>query len=238
MASASGLAPGATPLLDAAQAGDYTRASELLASNGAALRERNILSMTPLHCAAHNGHATIVRLLLRHHASLEDVDEWDMTALHVAVGGGHVAIVTDLIAAGADLAARERNGCTPLHCAAMYGRGAVYRQLLEAGADVCALDDQGRTPCECAGAGLVARELRQLDCEFGASAIGRVHAQLQRVVDDVGALKAAAHKARLEGEGDAEQVRRERDHLRADRARLVRERDRFMDERDLLRIEC
>ncbi|XP_022698616.1 E3 ubiquitin-protein ligase MIB2-like isoform X1 [Varroa jacobsoni] len=81
-------------------------------------------SKTALQVTCHQGHLTIVELLLRAKASLESADDDGDTALHYAAFGNQPAVIERLLAAGANINAQNNTKCTPLHV-------AVNKQFLE-----------------------------------------------------------------------------------------------------------
>ena len=122
----------------------------------AALRDVN--GFMPLHFAALNGHADVVRYLLAECGA-------DVEAASGAAAGGLAAlgfaveqhaetsdaarkqaVVRELVAAGARLDARNARGLTPLASACRTGRGLVAALLVESGADVNLGDEGGCAP--------------------------------------------------------------------------------------------
>ena len=101
---------------------------------------------TPLHRAAGNGRAEVVRILLEHGADPIAQNKRGWAPLHRASDRGHVEVVSLLIGYGAGVSARDKQGWTPLHWAADRGHVEVAGVLLEHGADAAAPDEQGWTP--------------------------------------------------------------------------------------------
>lgn len=66
-----------------------------------------------LMCAADNGHADIVELLLKHGADIEYHEENGLTALHRACYVGHVEAAKTLVKHGAPINVCENNERTP-----------------------------------------------------------------------------------------------------------------------------
>ncbi|MGM0674781.1 MAG: ankyrin repeat domain-containing protein [Spirochaetota bacterium] len=101
---------------------------------------------TPLHWAAYNGHADIVRSLIDNGADVEATDILGRTPLHVAVD--HPEVVEVLLEHGAAVDARDSLSNTPLHRA--LGSPETVDILISAGADVEARNTGGSTPLEMA----------------------------------------------------------------------------------------
>ena len=77
--------------------------------------------MTPLHLAAKEGHAVVVRALLDGNAKVDAKNEDDMTPLHLAAKKGHAVVARMLLEKKADVNAEDEDGVTPLHLAAEEG---------------------------------------------------------------------------------------------------------------------
>lgn len=132
----------------------------ILLDAGAELHAGNdYRAFTPLHHAARNGTAGVVRTLL---AAGADVNAWatgystdygwNWTPLHLAAQSNpDPEVVAALLDAGADLMALGGAGFrapahSPLHYAGANPNPAVAATLLDAGANVNALSPSGRTP--------------------------------------------------------------------------------------------
>ena len=140
-------------LLDAAAAGDAARVAELAAADPAAVHAAGADGWTPLHLAAHLGHAEAVRGLLAAGASVAAVsaNATANTPLHAALAGAEeTAVVELLLAHGADANAVGGGGWRPLHLAAARGNAVLARRLLAAGADPGARGDDGRAAADLA----------------------------------------------------------------------------------------
>jgi ankyrin repeat protein len=104
-----------------------------------------------LHLAALEGHAHIVRLLLRKGvADINAIDRYGWTALHYACYRGHTDVVELLRSGGANVNAKTLlRGWTPLHCATEHP--TVVGLLLRSGAKVNGKSECGyQTPLHCA----------------------------------------------------------------------------------------
>lgn len=125
-----------TPLHCAATFGRMEVARMLL-ERGAQPDMRDEEGLVPLLCAALNGHAGLVPLLVRSGADINAVlyaqptTAW--TALHVAAAGSHVDFVKALLEEGARDCHRDSRGRTALEIAVGAGHTAVVALLLKTG---------------------------------------------------------------------------------------------------------
>lgn len=76
------------------------------------------LNSTPLHWATHQGHLSMVVLLMKHGADPTLRDGEGCSAIHLAAQFGFTSIVAFLLAKGVSPDIPDRNGLTPLMWAA------------------------------------------------------------------------------------------------------------------------
>jgi uncharacterized protein len=123
------------------------RVEQILGADQGAVESYSPDGWTPLHLAAHFGHAGIAAILLEHRASVAARSKNDLAnmPLHAALAGGHRPVAELLLAYGADVNAAQHGGFTPLHAAAENGDPEMVRLLLAQGANPTARADDGRT---------------------------------------------------------------------------------------------
>ena len=97
------------------------------------------------HMATHNGHMTILRLLLTNISDNGSTSSGE-TVLHCAVREGRTDIIPELVRRGEDLNTSDHHGRTPLMWALMNGRTEAVKKLVSLGCDVNLCDAQGNTP--------------------------------------------------------------------------------------------
>jgi ankyrin repeat protein/serine/threonine protein kinase len=132
-------------LLEGAKDGDLIEVQTAL-EKGAYPNAKNDDGSTPLHIAAQEGYAEIVKILLERGAdpNTENKDGW--TPLHIAAKEGHVDVVRVLLERGAYPNAKNNYGGTPLHIAEQEGHVEIVKLLLEHGANPNAKTNGGWTP--------------------------------------------------------------------------------------------
>jgi ankyrin repeat protein len=132
----------------AAKSGDTDEVAALLSMDNRLTRTFDADGWSPLHLAAHYGHADMVEILLHNNApvDLRSTNAMANTALHAALAGRQTRVAKILIDGGADVNARQHGGWTPLHSAAANGDRAAVELLLARGAKADSANDAGVTP--------------------------------------------------------------------------------------------
>lgn len=123
-----------TALYIAAQKGSLEAVKSLLAAGNGDINIATTEGATSLHCAANEGHADIVSLLLANGADV-NATYYGATPLLMAAQAGHAEIVRMLLAHGADCSALCKD-VSPLYLATQNGHLEVVKILLDAGADI------------------------------------------------------------------------------------------------------
>jgi ankyrin repeat protein len=118
----------------------------------AALEAHSPDGWTPLHLAAHFGHAELIAALLDKGANVDVASSNHMqnTPLHAAVAGQAAPAVRLLLLRGANANARQHGGWTALHGAAQNGDREMVETLLAHGAQLDARAENGQTPLDLA----------------------------------------------------------------------------------------
>jgi ankyrin repeat protein len=129
----------------AAKNGDTDEVAALLSMDSRLTRTHDGDGWTPLHLAAHYGHADIVSIMLHNNAPVDirSTNTMANTPLHAALAGRRTDVSKLLIDAGADVNARQHGGWVPLHAAAANGDREMVDLLIARGADRAAINDAG-----------------------------------------------------------------------------------------------
>ena len=129
----------------ASKNGDTDEVAALLSMDSRLTRTHDGDGWTPLHLAAHYGHADTVSLLLHNNAPVDirSTNPMTNTPLHAALAGRRNDVSKMLIDAGADVNARQHGGWAPLHSAAANGDREMVELLIARGADRTAMNDAG-----------------------------------------------------------------------------------------------
>ncbi len=110
------------------------------------LNFKDALRDSLLHCAASNGHADIVELLLASGINFNQRNKEGATPIISAAEHGRIAVVQALLAAGAKLKPRDHLGGNALHHAIRAGHEHVVSLLLDAGMSNTSVGFNGNTP--------------------------------------------------------------------------------------------
>jgi len=114
----------------------------LLKENSGSVNCRDSRGWTPLHYAAFDARADLIKTLVTHGAVIDATDNDGVTPLHAAASSGGADAIEALLVNGASIDAVDRKGNTPLHHAAGIGNPEAVETLLKHHA---ALEVQSRT---------------------------------------------------------------------------------------------
>jgi len=126
--------------------GNAARVEAMLARWPDLINIREDMGYTPLHTAAAEGNADIVKLLIQKGLHPGLADWFSNTPLHLASGRGHTEVVGILLARGANPHVKNNQSDLSLHLAADGGHLETARILIEAGSDINAKDYRNQTP--------------------------------------------------------------------------------------------
>ena len=101
---------------------------------------------TPIHFAAIEGYADIVKALIDAGADINAKDDTGKTPIYFASKNGYADVVKVLIDAKADVNAKDNDGGAPIYFAAKEGYDDIVKALIHAGADVNVKDNTDQTP--------------------------------------------------------------------------------------------
>jgi ankyrin repeat protein len=149
---------------------DCARIVELLLEHGAKANQVSAIGLTPVHLAAANGGARIMKALLKAGGNPSpSMNEIAISPLQTAATLGKAETVQLLLDAGADLKAASQEGDTLLHFATIRGNAPVVKLLIAKHLDVNAKNKRHEaTPLHYA-AGANSTECVELLLNAGAS---------------------------------------------------------------------
>ncbi|XP_062897896.1 ankyrin repeat and death domain-containing protein 1A-like isoform X1 [Mobula hypostoma] len=124
---------GMTPVLLAASHGNLSTL-QTLAKAGATLTARNRLGQTLLHCAAVQGHPSVIRYVVEDLEGIpvDDPDQNGKTPLLLAAESGHSDVLSLLCELGCDLQAVDKESNSALHLATRRGHAELLSFLTSA----------------------------------------------------------------------------------------------------------
>ncbi|XP_039245463.1 ankyrin repeat domain-containing protein 26-like [Pipra filicauda] len=146
---------------------------------------------TPLHLASANGHADVVRYLLRKNSQPNLADSFKRTALMKAVQQEQEECVAVLLEHGADPNLADADGNTALHLAVLSKNTAVAGLLLEHHAKSDAQNQWGFTPLKLAA---LQQHEEIVECLVKKAAVRHAQGQWERTA----LVVPGSHEAHLE----------------------------------------
>jgi len=142
-----------TDIHGAIREGDLARIKAMLAKSPELINLRDDMDYAPIHTAAAEGHADIVRLLLEKSLHSGLVDSSLNTPLHIASARGHTEVVSILLTIKPyDHSTRNIQNNTPLHLAVNGGHLKIVQMLIEEGVKTKVKNKAGQTPLDIARA--------------------------------------------------------------------------------------
>ncbi|XP_059836098.1 ankyrin repeat and death domain-containing protein 1A-like isoform X1 [Hypanus sabinus] len=167
---------GMTPVLLAASHGNLTILQTLVKA-GATVTARNRLGQTLLHCAALQGHPSVIRYVAEDLEGIpvDDPDQNGKTPLLLAAESGHSDVLRLLRDLGCDLRAVDKESNSALHLAARRGHAELLPYLMPA---ICsdAQNQDGLTPLHLAAqAGHLSCVQLLLDSQCQVNAVSSQH---------------------------------------------------------------
>lgn len=105
--------------------------------NGSSVECRtNGTGACPLHIAAMNGNAEVVKVLLEYNADIDSRQSNGSTALLLATYNKHHEVVRVLLESGADPEEKGSGGRKPVHIAAIFGDINLIKKFLLYGVEI------------------------------------------------------------------------------------------------------
>src|SRR5215216_4713221 len=133
------LALAASPLVDAAKAGDKAAAFALIEKR-VDVNAPDTDGSTALHWAVHNNDLELVQRLIRAGADVKAANEYGATPMSEAAVVANAALLDALLKAGADVESPNADGQTALMVVARTSEVEAARVLLKRGANVNAVE--------------------------------------------------------------------------------------------------
>jgi ankyrin repeat protein len=102
----------------------------MLIRQGANVLIKDVGGYSPIHWAAYNGHANIIKLLIVNGADVNAASQQGWTPLIAAAINGHLSACAALIAGGANINSSTSDGWSALQKACRHNRHDVVKLLL------------------------------------------------------------------------------------------------------------
>uniref|UniRef100_A0A673HN81 Palmitoyltransferase n=1 Tax=Sinocyclocheilus rhinocerous TaxID=307959 RepID=A0A673HN81_9TELE len=157
--------------------GALERCKELIEA-GYDVRQPDKENVTPLHWAAINNRADIVKYYISKGAVIDQLGgDLNSTPLHWAVRQGHLSMVIQLMRYGADPSLADGEGYRGLHLAVLFQHMPIAAFLMAKGQEVDSPDINGQTPLMLAAQKIIGPEPTNflIKCNASVNAVDKVN---------------------------------------------------------------
>uniref|UniRef100_A0A673HLL6 Palmitoyltransferase n=1 Tax=Sinocyclocheilus rhinocerous TaxID=307959 RepID=A0A673HLL6_9TELE len=164
-------------IVKATQFGALERCKELIEA-GYDVRQPDKENVTPLHWAAINNRADIVKYYISKGAVIDQLGgDLNSTPLHWAVRQGHLSMVIQLMRYGADPSLADGEGYRGLHLAVLFQHMPIAAFLMAKGQEVDSPDINGQTPLMLAAQKIIGPEPTNflIKCNASVNAVDKVN---------------------------------------------------------------
>uniref|UniRef100_A0A672QT39 Zinc finger DHHC-type containing 13 n=1 Tax=Sinocyclocheilus grahami TaxID=75366 RepID=A0A672QT39_SINGR len=164
-------------IVKATQFGALERCKELIES-GYDVRQPDKENVTPLHWAAINNRADIVKYYISKGAVIDQLGgDLNSTPLHWAIRQGHLSMVIQLMRYGADPSLADGEGYRGLHLAVLFQHMPIAAFLMAKGQEVDSPDINGQTPLMLAAQKIIGPEPTNflIKCNASVNAVDKMN---------------------------------------------------------------
>uniref|UniRef100_A0A8C1ZCG0 Palmitoyltransferase n=1 Tax=Cyprinus carpio TaxID=7962 RepID=A0A8C1ZCG0_CYPCA len=164
-------------IVKATQFGALERCKELIEA-GYDVRQPDKENVTPLHWAAINNRADIVKYYISKGAVIDQLGgDLNSTPLHWAIRQGHLSMVIQLMRYGADPSLADGEGYRGLHLAVLFQHMPIAAYLMAKGQEVDSPDINGQTPLMLAAQKIIGPEPTNflIKCNASVNAVDKVN---------------------------------------------------------------
>lgn len=164
-------------IMKATQFGALERCKELIEA-GYDVRQPDKENVTPLHWAAINNRADIVKYYISKGAVIDQLGgDLNSTPLHWAIRQGHLSMVIQLMRYGADQSLADGEGYRSLHLAVLFQHMPIAAYLMAKGEEVDSPDINGQTPLMLAAQKIIGPEPTNflIKCNASVNAVDKVN---------------------------------------------------------------